>query len=224
MKSKVIVGLVTLSAMLLLAGCQHRQGSSAQSEAPSSSQTSSQSSTTSSTTSQSSKSSSSSTVASSSETRQISTPSDEELYASTLEKVAADTEPGHATIYTFYDIDGNGTDELLTGYRDNEDKPFLLAIYYLKNGVSTYLSRSYVAGSGGNREATSIHTDGKVYFVQWQAMPGWGTAYLYQLRPDNSGYDVVRQEEFDMSQGQQMPDFREGTSELDLTRLTWKDF
>ena len=223
MKRKVIASLVMLLAMTLLSACQQKKAATTQSEAPSSSQSSSQSSSNSSTTSKSS-SSSSSTVASSSETRQSSTPSDEELYASTLEKVAADTEPGYATIYTFYDIDGNGTDELLTGYRDNEGKPFLLAIYYLKNGVSTYLSRSYVAGSGGNREATSIHTDGKVYFVQWQAMPGWGTAYLYQLRPDNSGYDIVRQEEFGMSQGQQMHDFREGTSELDLTRLTWKDF
>ena len=38
------------------------------------------------------------------------------LYASTLEKLKSDQSEGHAQVYTFYDIDDNGTAELLTGH------------------------------------------------------------------------------------------------------------
>lgn len=38
------------------------------------------------------------------------------LYASTLDKLKADQSEGHAQVYTFYDIDDNGTAELLTGH------------------------------------------------------------------------------------------------------------
>ena len=38
---------------------------------------------------------------------------DEKLYASTLDKLTKDTSEGRAKIYTFYDIDKNGTGFLL---------------------------------------------------------------------------------------------------------------
>lgn len=38
---------------------------------------------------------------------------DEKLYASTLDKLKKDTSEGRAKIYTFYDIDKNGTGFLL---------------------------------------------------------------------------------------------------------------
>lgn len=150
--------------------------------------------------------------------------SDEELYASTLEKVAADTTEGHATLYCFYDIDKNGSNELLTGYMASNGKPALLAIYYLKNGISTYLSRSYVASAGGDRESTDIYDDGTVYFAQWSSGTGAGTAYLYQLKADNSGYDILKEQNFDMSAGDEIPTFKNGRSAVDISRLDWKSF
>ncbi len=49
-----------------------------------------------------------------------------------------------------YDIDGNGTKELLTGHYF-KGQNYLAAIYYLKQGVSTYLAQSRVASAGGSR-------------------------------------------------------------------------
>ncbi|MGE9833394.1 hypothetical protein [Streptococcus orisratti] len=211
MRKKVMRVILVLSSILLLSACH--QDSSAKKSASSHSQT------TSSSTAASSTEASSETTQSS----EVSQPSDEDLYATTLDKVAADTTDGHATMYAFYDIDKNGTRELLTGYKTSEGQPFLLAIYYLQNGVSTYLSRSYVASAGGDRESTGIYTDGTVYFVQWLSGTGEGTAYLYQLRADNSGYNIVQEEPFKVGPDN-TPSFMRGRTEIDLSQLDWKEF
>ncbi|MBM7643321.1 hypothetical protein [Streptococcus loxodontisalivarius] len=162
------------------------------------------------------------TTSTSQETEASST-SNEQLYAVTLQKVAEDTSEGHATQYAFYDIDHNGTAELITGVVTSGQN-YISAIYYLNKGVSTYLSQSSVAPRGGNREVTQFYEDGRIAYYQWLSGSGQGTAYLYQLRADNTGYDIVQEISFDMSQGQKMPDFSQNRQLVSADSLNWHGF
>ena len=123
---------------------------------------------------------------------------DEKAYASTLDSLKNDTSEGRANLYAFYDIDGNGTKELLTGHHF-KGQYYLAAIYYLKQGVSTYLAQSRVASAGGSREVTTIYTDGTVFYAQWHSLSPDAKGYLYQLRSDNSGVDVLKEADFQIA-------------------------
>lgn len=121
----------------------------------------------------------------------------EQLYAQTLEDLKGTGLEGRATDYVFYDMDQNGTDELLVSSQ-NQGQVFLLAIYYLKNEVPTLLSQSYVASAGGYRSGTTLYTDGRVSFVEWTSLSGEGKASLYALKADNSGVDTLKSSDVKM--------------------------
>ena len=159
----------------------------------------------------------------------ISVAQDEKLYASTLDKLKKDTSEGRAQIYTFYDIDKNGTNELITGHHSN-GVYYLAAVYYLNQGTSTYLAQSKVASVGGSRESATIYTDGTVFYAQWHSLSPDAKGYLYQLRSDNSGVDVLKEADFQIagvdpnSESGQHTVFGTGSKkELDLSSLKWKD-
>jgi len=139
---------------------------------------------------------------------------DEKAYASTLDSLKNDTSEGRANLYAFYDIDGNGTKELLTGHYF-KDQYYLAAIYYLNQGVSTYLAQSRVASAGGSREVTTIYTDGTVFYAQWHSLSPDAKGYLYQLRSDNSGVDVLKEADFQIA-GVDIMDLE------DATKVLWK--
>ncbi|MEX2783654.1 hypothetical protein AB3331_00490 [Streptococcus sp. H49] len=212
MKTPAFTVLLLLSASLLLTACQEKaappEGSFSQAvteETAASSQSSSSPST------------------SSESTEAEAGLSDEELYAETLQKVAADQSDTVADHYAFYDIDHNGTNELITGYSSGGTVS-LAAIYYLQNGVPAYLAQSYVPSAGGHRENAVIYDDGTVAYAQWHSLNGEGTAYLYQLRADNSGYDVLIEQEFQISEGNPVPTFDSGRTALNIKQFDWKDF
>ena len=154
---------------------------------------------------------------------------DEKTYASTLDSLKNDTSEGRANLYAFYDIDGNGTKELLTGHYF-KGQYYLAAIYYLNQGVSTYLAQSRVASAGGSREVTTIYTDGTVFYAQWHSLSPDAKGYLYQLRSDNSGVEVLKEADFQIA-GVDSNSEKSAASvfglaskkELDLSSLTWKD-
>ena len=166
----------------------------------------------------------------------ISVEQDEKLYASTLDKLKKDTSEGRAKIYTFYDIgyalmdiDKNGTNELITGHHSN-GAYYLAAIYYLNQGTSTYLAQSKVASAGGSRESATIYTDGTVFYAQWHSLSPDAKGYLYQLKSDNSGVDVLKEADFQIagvdSNSEKSVDSVFGLAskkEVDLASLTWKD-
>lgn len=176
MKKYSALGLL-LTCSLLLGACQSNQSqatASSSTEQSSSQTKTKQTQSTSSTDSSSSQvksskaSSSSSTEQSSSQAETKESSSEikkakeldyDQLYAETLTKIKADPE-NKVSHYAFYDIDGNGTKELLTGL--GSDKPGAVAIYYIKNGVSTYLAHSEVQPVGGGRAAFRINSDGTV--------------------------------------------------------------
>lgn len=155
---------------------------------------------------------------------------DELSYASTLEKLQADKSEGHAKLYAFYDIDHNGTLELLTGDMSTNGDYYLAAIYYLNQRVSTYLAQSKVALVGGSREGVTIYTDGTIFYARWHALRPEAEGYIYRLRRDNTGFDIEKEGEFHIlgveSNDERSADSVFGLSSktpLDLATLTWKD-
>lgn len=230
MKKYSALGLL-LTCSLLLGACQSNQSqatASSSTEQSSSQTKTKQTQSTSSTDSSSSQvksskaSSSSSTEQSSSQAETKESSSEikkakeldyDQLYAETLTKIKADPE-NKVSHYAFYDIDGNGTKELLTGL--GSDKPGAVAIYYIKNGVSTYLAHSEVQPVGGGRAAFRINSDGTVTQVHQLSQNGEGTQTTYKLAADNSGTSVVEEKPFKF--GQNVP----ADLGLDLTNFDWQ--
>lgn len=119
--------------------------------------------------------------------------SDNSIYDIVLEKLRNDTSDTPATHYAYYDIDGNGQDELFSGrYWESTGTVEFAALYYDNNGVADYLAQSYVASSGGYREAASIYTDGTIITAKWTSTGTEMEDTQYQLRADNSGIDTIK--------------------------------
>ncbi|TDE68987.1 hypothetical protein E0E02_00690 [Streptococcus sp. KCJ4932] len=119
--------------------------------------------------------------------------SDNSIYDVVLEKLRNDTSDTPATHYAYYDIDGNGQDELFSGrYWESTETVEFAALYYDNNGVADYLAQSYVASSGGYREAANIYTDGTIITAKWTSTGTEMEDTQYQLRRDNSGVDIVK--------------------------------
>ena len=119
--------------------------------------------------------------------------SDNSIYDVVLEKLRTDTSDKPATHYAYYDIDGNGQDELFSGhYWESTGTIEFAALYYDNNGVADYLAQSYVASSGGYREAANIYTDGTIITAKWTSTGTEMEDTQYQLRADNSGIDTIK--------------------------------
>lgn len=119
--------------------------------------------------------------------------SDNSIYDIVLEKLRNDTSDTPATHYAYYDIDGNGQDELFSGrYWESTGTVEFSALYYDNNGVADYLAQSYVASSGGYREAANIYTDGTIITAKWTSTGTEMEDTQYQLRADNSGIDTIK--------------------------------
>lgn len=119
--------------------------------------------------------------------------SDNSIYDVVLEKLRNDTSDTPATHYAYYDIDGNGQDELFSGrYWESTGTVEFAALYYDNNGVADYLAQSYVASSGGYREAANIYTDGTIITAKWTSTGIEMEDVQYQLRRDNSGIDTIK--------------------------------
>lgn len=119
--------------------------------------------------------------------------SNNSIYDIVLEKLRNDTSDTPATHYAYYDIDGNGQDELFSGrYWESTGTVEFAALYYDNNGVADYLAQSYVASSGGYREAANIYTDGTIITAKWTSTGTEMEDTQYQLRADNSGIDTIK--------------------------------
>lgn len=119
--------------------------------------------------------------------------SDNSIYDIVLEKLRNDTSDTPATHYAYHDIDGNGQDELFSGrYWESTGTVEFAALYYDNNGVADYLAQSYVASSGGYREAANIYTDGTIITAKWTSTGTEMEDTQYQLRADNSGIDTIK--------------------------------
>ncbi|MGX7775863.1 hypothetical protein ACVV62_01620 [Streptococcus pluranimalium] len=141
----------------------------------------------------------------------------EALYADTLSKIASDI--NNVSHYAFYDIDKNGSKELFTG-TDVGNGIHPIALYYLKNNVSTYLAHSEVASGGGYRSSFEVNADGTVTRLEWTSHQGKGSLQKIRLNPDNSGFTTVEEKAIIMGSEEQQASMAENP--IDLSGLNWQ--
>lgn len=168
-------------------------------------------------------SSSSSTVSQTESNEEVT--SNNNIYDVVLEKLRNDTSESPATHYAYYDIDGNGQDELFSGrYWESTGTIEFAALYYDNNGVADYLAQSYVASAGGYREAANIYTDGTVITAKWMSTGTQMEDTQYQLRADNSGVDVIKNATVPIGRDVELSDYFDikGKKEFDFSILDWQ--
>ncbi|SNU06449.1 hypothetical protein SAMN05216470_0413 [Streptococcus equinus] len=151
--------------------------------------------------------------------------SDNSIYDVVLEKLRNDTSDTPATHYAYYDIDGNGQDELFSGrYWESTGTVEFAALYYDNNGVSDYLAQSYVASSGGYREAANIYTDGTIITAKWTSTGTEMEDTQYQLRADNSGIDTIKSATVPIGKDVELTDYFDVKNKetFDFSVLDWQ--
>lgn len=151
--------------------------------------------------------------------------SDNSIYDVVLEKLRNDTSDTPATHYAYYDIDGNGQDELFSGrYWESTGTVEFAALYYDNNGVADYLAQSYVASSGGYREAANIYTDGTIITAKWTSTGTEMEDVQYQLRADNSGIDTIKSATVPIGKDVELTDYFDVKNKetFDFSVLDWQ--
>ncbi len=151
--------------------------------------------------------------------------SDNSIYDIVLEKLRNDTSDTPATHYAYYDIDGNGQDELFSGrYWESTGTVEFAALYYDNNGVADYLAQSYVASSGGYREAANIYTDGTIITAKWTSTGTEMEDTQYQLRADNSGIDTIKSATVPIGKDVELTDYFDVKNKetLNFSVLDWQ--
>lgn len=149
--------------------------------------------------------------------------SDNSIYDVVLEKLRTDTSDTPATHYAYYDIDGNGQDELFSGrYWESTETIEFAALYYDNNGVADFLAQSYVATAGGYREAANIYTDGTIITAKWTSTEMEDTQY--QLRADNSGIDTIKSATVPIGKDVELTDYFDVKNKetFDFSVLDWQ--
>jgi len=151
--------------------------------------------------------------------------SDNSIYDVVLEKLRNDTSDTPATHYAYYDIDGNGQDELFSGrYWESTGTVEFAALYYDNNGVADYLAQSYVATAGGYREAANIYTDGTIITAKWTSTGTEMEDTQYQLRADNSGIDTIKSATVPIGKDVELMDYFDVKNKetFDFSVLDWQ--
>ena len=151
--------------------------------------------------------------------------SDNSIYDIVLEQLRNDTSDTPATHYAYYDIDGNGQDELFSGrYWESTGTVEFAALYYDNNGVADYLAQSYVESSGGYREAANIYTDGTIITAKWTSTGTEMEDTQYQLRADNSGIDTIKSATVPIGKDVELTDYFDVKNKetFDFSVLDWQ--
>lgn len=95
--------------------------------------------------------------------------------------------------YAFYDVDGNGTDELLTSIQGASGEVSLLGVYYIMGETPKLLAEGYV-GATSARAGIVIYKDGTILNSAWSSRDGKGVAELYALQKDNTEAKLLQSE------------------------------
>ncbi|MCO4474423.1 hypothetical protein Si136_00725 [Streptococcus infantarius subsp. infantarius] len=151
--------------------------------------------------------------------------SDNSIYDVVLEKLRTDTSDTPATHYAYYDVDGNGQDELFSGrYWESTGTIEFAALYYDNNGVADYLAQSYVESSGGYREAANTYTDGTIITAKWTSTGTEMEDTQYQLRADNSGIDTIKSATVPIGKDVELTDYFDVKNKetFDFSVLDWQ--
>ncbi|HFH9836741.1 TPA: DUF6287 domain-containing protein [Streptococcus suis] len=127
--------------------------------------------------------------------------------------------------YAFYDIDGNGTMELLTATQNNDGSMFLYGVYYINGSTPTLLTEGFIGGTAA-RSAITIYTDGTVLGYGWSSGTGDGGGTLYELQKNNTEAKEAKTIS-DLNVGNDDVDARFGKTSSDVLKLEsldWQQF
>jgi len=93
-------------------------------------------------------------------------PHETNAYAEVLtayrDEVWSDPYASESLRYSFYDIDGNGTKELLIGWYDEYNDTRLTNIYIIQNGVAVLQEMFYIVGEGGGLFPSKVFDNGVI--------------------------------------------------------------
>lgn len=126
--------------------------------------------------------------------------------------------------YTFFDVNKDGVEEMLVSDTGASGKQFLLALYYLKEGLPTLLGETYAASHGGARNGVSLYQNGAILVDGWSSGTGNGKATVYQLAGKNG--ELTEVSSIDYQRREYQPSdlgLADGT-EFDLSSLNWESF
>lgn len=86
------------------------------------------------------------------------------------------------------------------------------------------MAQSYVASSGGYREAANIYTDGTIITAKWTSTGTKMEDTQYQLRADNSGIDTIKSATVPIGRDVELSDCFDikGKKEFDFSILDWQ--
>ncbi|AMB93704.1 DUF6287 domain-containing protein [Aerococcus sanguinicola] len=142
-------------------------------------------------------------------------------YGLTLQELAQ-AEENRPDYFVFYDIDGNGVDELLTA-TDYDGKLQYSDLYYLKGGQEpTLLARNYAASAGGLRQASDIFQDGTVLDSYHYSAHGEGEAQILRINPETLTEEVVEEGTYSVGDISTLDDFAGGRTPIDYDQLDWQ--
>ncbi|MGT2667427.1 DUF6287 domain-containing protein [Streptococcus rifensis] len=158
-------------------------------------------------------------VASEADTTTEAQPSDEVLYDSILQTYHAEyAQKQHA----FYDINNNGTKELIIGSPE-----YIEAIYYLKNGTTPEIAVARqvdMSSGGGGREGLAIYKDGSISYSFWMALSPESEEKVYRLRADNTGIETVNEGTFNYVEDDiEVVLGLDQTEPVDITQIDWQE-
>lgn len=125
--------------------------------------------------------------------------------------------------YLFYDINGDGVDELFIGYTSNGN-PFAVVAYYLDGKTPKILHQSYVAEAGGARSAFSIFKGGLLYTVEYSSGTGNGEAKVYRLEKNGGSLTPIKSIAFKEMKFQLSDLGLHKEDMIDLSSMDWQLF
>lgn len=222
MKKKNYLALLTLCSFALLTACSQTEKTTEVAD-PVSSSVQSSVSNSSSTASTEASSAAAETEASSSVEKAPLDEAAREQYAAVIhERAAYDS----YNVYTFTDVDGNGSQEMLVGFELEGGEVMVTALYYLKDGQPELFKESKEALSGGSASTLTIFKGGTLLYVEGLTDSDDWTATTYRLKADNSDVEEIKTTSFQMSNTRKMVETLDlaQVEELDTKTLTWSPF
>lgn len=124
--------------------------------------------------------------------------------------------------YLFYDINGDGVDELFIGYTSNGN-PFAVVAYYLDGKTPKILHQSYVAEVGGARSTFNFFKGGLLYTVDFMSGTGNGEAKVFKLEPKGAGLTLVNSLKFEKMQFKLQDLGLKKEDIIDITKMNWQE-
>ena len=118
--------------------------------------------------------------------------------------------------YAFWDLNQDGSDELLIG-----DVKTIAAVYYLKDKQPTLLHVAYVASAGGYRSSLEAYDNGQLAYASWQSTQPEMELILYSLEKGEAKEEKKATIQIG---GKETVEQALGISakKLELTKLDWK--